>query len=766
MSRRRVLRKSLLLACLMFLLARMVGFSVSVDNSTSVKMIAQSQNRSGSQYSPSSAWEYTPYRYADPVYDTNTGRFINMTKNVEENNAVSVDQIFFRLGTLKMLDPSLSTLSPSVKDYWISQVLSFQRTSGGFGDWVGDRSSVLATQKALQILRWLGYAGLDTALVSAYLDRLQNSITDGYNSHLLDTDSDVHSTYHAVKSYQLINSSPSNPSAVSDYFRRAQNPDGGFGLQTNSVKGIYWTSTATVTQDAILGLSVLGQNASNPSAALSFLQGLQLVSSGGFVNEISPILTTSGSYSASALEAIYSLNGTPASITSVTNYLYSLETVEGGFRLKPSSVDRSLIGTYYCVLGLYILGQAPANATSTLNYVLSPPHSDGYGGAPGETPSLRETFDAVYSQVLMGNYPPNVQGIIDFVASYRNPDGGYGLSGSYVESTLRAIEIYNLIGASFSNVSDTISYLKSLQQPNGGFVKYRGETISYVVSTYRAVRALSLLQSQPENLNGAIAFLREAQNDDGGFGGYSGDSSDVTSTYRAVNALSILGASPSDVTSVISFLRNSQNPDGGFRRGQSDTSLPKNVSNIIFTYSALRALSILDSYPLDVRGAYNYTNMVQNFDGGYAEHPGFTSNIAYTFVSLYILRHFHEFSGFRIIIPNDFDSERFQYYFVRIDILGRMGGLEYSITNTNSSNVMMRGTLQSEGPVILNVANLENGTYVLSVYARDPTGAEILTEVSLFIGLRPPLLVYFGLIAGISFLALASHRYRKRARSK
>ncbi len=679
-----------------------------------------------------STTELIPTHYADAIYDSKTISFIESTRNIPVNNATSLDQIYYRLATIKLLNPSLSLLPIEVQNFWVSQVLSFQRSTGGFGDWNNDRSSVATTHRALQVLDWLGYSSLNTTLVTEYLDRLQNSVTDGYNSYLLDTDSDVHSTYHAIASYQLIGSSPSNTTAVAEYFKRAQNPDGGFGQQTNNEKGIYWTSKVTVTQDAISGLNILIAEANDPGAALGFVQGLQLISSGGYVNDIA-ILDTSASYTSSALDTIYSLGGVPLNISLATDYLLSLEDSNGGFRLKPTSADRSLIGTYYAVQALEYLGALPTNTTATLNYVMNPTTEDGYGGTPGETPTLRETFDAVFAQVLMGINPTNPQGIIDFLESYRNPDGGFGLTTSFTESTLRVLETYDLLGIAFPNPSETINYLKGLQLPNGGFVKSSSDTTAYIVSTYRAIRALEILGSLPNDVSGAIAFIKGSQNGDGGFGGFLGDTSDVTNTYRGIRALHILGSSANNEPGVLSFILGSQNPDGGFRRSLLDTALPNNISNTIFTYSAIRALEILNSGPSNIKDLYSFITSVQNFDGGYAEHPAFTSNIAYTFVSLYVLRHFHEVSGFKIGVPDDANSIRFNYDSLSFTLEGAMGNLAYVVTNTNSSTIMNQGIRTSSGEVVIDTSNLLDGTYILEILASDPTGAEISSEITILI---------------------------------
>ncbi|MFW9788194.1 MAG: prenyltransferase/squalene oxidase repeat-containing protein [Candidatus Thorarchaeota archaeon] len=707
---------------------------------------------------------HSPTVYATPVYDQKTLSFVNKTRNIAGNTAVSIEQIYYRVGTLKILDPTLISLSPSDISFLTSQVLSFQRTSGGFGNWEDDRSSISPTHMALQVLDWLGYSGLNETAVENYLDRLQNSLTDGFNSHLLDADSDVHSTYHAISSYQLIGSTPNNSTAVIAYLRRAQNPDGGFGLQTNSEKGIFWTSRATVSQDAILGLGVYGVNATDPSAALDFLRGLQLVSSGGFVNQVD-IISTSASYTAAALEAIDFLGGVPENISSVSDYLYSLEGIDGGFRLSPSSTESSLMGTYYAVHALSILGESPSSISATIEYMSNPPTSDGFGGTPGDSPTLRETFDAVSTYILMGEYPVNAQGIIDYVASYRNPDGGFGLTGSYAESTLRALETYDLLGVSYPNSSETITFLQNLQQPNGGFAKSSNDTVPYVVSTYRALRSLEILGSQPLNTNGAITYLQGLQNGDGGWGGFIGDSSDATSSYRAIRGLSILNSQPQNPSLAVTFLQSSQNLDGGFRRSQLDTVRPNNISNTIFTYSAVRALYLLDSYPLDMMSLFNFINSIRNLDGGYAEHPDFTSDVAYTFVSMHLLRYFHIYSDFTASYDDEIGFERTRYDTVTFTVTSRLGNIEYNITDTATTSVIISGVLDPAGEINLDISGLTNGTYILNVNLSDPTGAEIDFDVSVLIarGPLPPivipedLLLYLALGAAVivSIVALA-----------
>ena len=603
----------------------------------------------------------TPTTFASLLYEDDTFNFIENSRFISDNQGSAVEDIYYRLGVVKLLDPQLNNLSSNLKTAWTTKVLSFQNPDGGFGSWEGDKSSVTSTKNALQVLSWLNTLNqINTTHTQVYLDSLHNTLTGGYESDNYDTDSDVYSTHLAVIAYNLLGLSPIGPSNVSDLFIRAQNDGtalpstelGGFGKQTNNIRGIYWTSEISVTSAAITGLDILGSIASiDQSAASSFINGLKQ-GSGGYLNDHVTIASSSITYTSSAIEGLSILGAIPSDTSSQEGFIYGLEEIDGGFRLKSTSTKSSLIATYFAVNALDLLGLEPTDVQNTIDYVLDfSSFTDGYGSSPSASPTLRETYDAVESYVIAGREVPNKQGILSYVNSYYNPDGGYGILGSYTESTFRAVSIYSLLGTELPNKATTIQFLQSLQQDSdGGFVKSSTDSVSYVISTYRAVNALNLLGSQPLSVTNVISYLKQNQRSDGGFAGYFTDpgTSDVSSTYRAVRALAILGDTPNNPVSAISFLKNSQNSNGGFKRGINDIVAPANQSSMIYTYSAVRALSILNEHPNNASSLYDYIASVRNTDGGYGIQPLHTSDIAYTFVSLYLLRNMHEISEFYV----------------------------------------------------------------------------------------------------------------------
>ncbi len=691
------------------------------------------------------AGDLTLYPDTDPdlLARTRTANFVKSSRALPSSNGSSLDQVYYRVAALRVLDPSLGNLSSSQKQFYINQVLSFQNTNGGFGGWWKDRSSLGNTYKAVQALSWLGHTGLDTVKVKTYLDRLQNTLTKGFNSHLADSDSDVYTTSQAVETYTLLGQSIPSRADVLNLLQNSQNLNaakvspseiGGFGLQTNVLKNIYWKSEVTTTSAVLHALNVLGSNAKNSTEAANYLKNTQ-TSSGGFVNDYI-LKKISGSYTEAALEGLQVLSTLPTDSVKAETYLRSLELPNGGFALKTASVDSSLKGTFFGVKGLELLGVKPTNVTKTIEYLLTlPDMNDGFGQQPGELASLRETFDGVAALTLGGRTVSNVPNLLAYLEQYRQTDGGYGVTGSYIDSTSRVINTYDLLKQTVPAKADVIKFIQDRQQTNGGFSKKPLNTTTFVISTFRAVVSLSLLGATPKDVSGAISYLKSTQNTDGGFGGFPGDSSDVSSTYRAVRALSLLGDTSFNKAGAVKFLQDSQNPNGGFKRSVNDVALPKNASSAVYTYSAVRALYLLSSKPSNFSGVYHYVVSLRNNDGGYGKHPNFSSDIAYTFTSLWILKHMNSVTGFSLTASPSLGSTRNSYSSATLQINGGVPTFNYSV---GVANVTARVTgVISSRTVSIDTSSMSPGTYEFEINLKDLTGAAISGKFKVYIGSVP-----------------------------
>lgn len=668
---------------------------------------------------------------AELTDSASTANFLRSLQNTAKYNASNIDQIYYRLAAYRILDPTLVDLPVDISNVFVSSILSFQNPDGGFGQWHRDTSGISSTKKAVEVLSWLGELGqINATLVGEYLNSIRNQLTSGFNSNKYDSDADIYTSTLGVESYDILGLSLTNKTDITNMFLRSQNNStdpllvptielGGFGKQTNNQKGIFWSSQATVSRAAVHSLQILATPFVSTDT-VNFLKSLQ-TTNGGFVNDKLSI-SESSSYTSSALEAIYMLSSTPQDAVKAIGYIQSLETSDGGFKLTAGSVGSSMKATYYCLNSLSLLSSSPSNVTKTKEFLLNwLPTSGGYGGYPGEEATLRETFDAVSALNLMDRTPTSKSTIINYLESYRNPSGGFGLISSYVESTLRVLEVYNILGVAYPTPTETINFLQSLQQPDGGFSKGEGKAVSYVISTYRSVRALQLLNSAPLYPSKVSNYILSTYNASvGGFGGYYGDSPDVSSTYRALRTFKMLNYSQYDKLAISNFIKNSQNPDGGFKRSTYDITRPKNVSNAIFTYSAVKALSILDDVPKNVSGVYQYVTTLRNSDGGYSEHPQFTSDGSYTFTNIWILANLNKITGFKVQLDTDIITKGDTS--LSIGVYGELVPIAYNIT---FQGVSLTGTLQSQGKVVLSFTNLPLGDYSVKIFAQDVSGQVI-----------------------------------------
>ncbi|MEU7606026.1 prenyltransferase/squalene oxidase repeat-containing protein [Streptomyces sp. NPDC041003] len=114
--------------------------------------------------------------------------------------------------------------------------------------------------------------------------------------------------------------------------------------------------------------------------------------------------------------------------------------------------------------------------------------------------------------------------------------------------------------------AEPIAYLKSLQDPSGGWVSLIGEpSTTEVDSTAMAAMTIDLLPdaASQASVDKALAWLAAQQKEDGGFQGASGNS--VNSAALAVQGLSLdapkYGA---QIAKARKFLASQQNGDGGF----------------------------------------------------------------------------------------------------------------------------------------------------------------------------------------------------------
>ena len=154
-----------------------------------------------------------------------------------------------------------------------------------------------------------------------------------------------------------------------------------------------------------------------------------------------------------------------------------------------------------------------------------------------------------------------------------------------------------------------IDWLKSKQQPDGGFIEARDfynnkplpwGSMSALEPTCWAVKTLKLLGTEPDRPGDAVRFICERQRESGAFDayeiGWDGTREAVYSTFWAVAALRELGAPVPDSARVVEWTGSMQDTRvlrGGFRLSVDNW----NFSSPAGAYYAVRILDLLGARP-------------------------------------------------------------------------------------------------------------------------------------------------------------------------
>lgn len=138
------------------------------------------------------------------------------------------------------------------------------------------------------------------------------------------------------------------------------------------------------------------------------------------------------------------------------------------------------------------------------------------------------------------------------LASLRKPDGGFGTAGqqSDVRVTYHVLLAANALGIPDIGDQATTGWLRSLQAPDGGFLRYTGYPFADMDATYHAVAALALSRASSGDAAQVQAFIARARFPAFGFSaiptdspfmkGFSGVPADLRTTYGALAILAVL----------------------------------------------------------------------------------------------------------------------------------------------------------------------------------------------------------------------------------
>ncbi len=285
-------------------------------------------------------------------------------------------------------------------------------------------------------------------------------------------------------------------------------------------------------------------------------------------------------------------------IIKALKYLRSLQRDDGGF-----GEEKSLFSaTCWAIMAIVSANENPEewkkNGKSPLDFLKENIKEEI---ARMGTADIARTILAL---VYAGEDPRNFEGY-DLVKMLQERVRENGQIGDYVYTTIWAALALRSAG---EDVSKSVGWIKSVQNPDGGFPWIEGEK-SDCDDTSAAIQLL-MLAKEYEAVDGAIEFVRTCQNPDGGIKYFGESASNSASDSWAIQALVSAGENPMNFSrnniSVVQHLISLQTPEGYFKYTAYEVSNPGYM-----TTSAIMAL--LGKYhPIKSLPVYRFSLAVEN----------------------------------------------------------------------------------------------------------------------------------------------------------
>ncbi|MHA1789471.1 MAG: prenyltransferase/squalene oxidase repeat-containing protein [Candidatus Helarchaeota archaeon] len=436
---------------------------------------------------------------------------------------------------------------------------------------------------------------------------------------------DIISTYYAIHGLKILNYSFSIllNNSLKLWLKNCQNSDGGFGVMPGN------NSKLESTFYAIKALQELGDTPNNISAAINYIKscqnfkGIPYNGDGGFgYNESIYTEHSDYKYAYFAVGGLKILGGSLSlgNLTSLHEWFISNYAKNGFFGLK------SVVANYWGLNAAEIASKKGFNIFSSYEnislYLNICQNSDGgYGIRPNEPSDVLSTYCAIKSYSIIHVTPPNINKSINWLKSLQNSDGGFK---TYIDFTY----LIQLYGPLFGLINEELV----------------NENISSVPATFFAVASLNILGSNPNEIWNLTLWLKSLQNPDGGFAFTLGSKSEVISTYYTIQTFKYVGSSQDSRMSAIEFLRNCQGSDGGFAPYPYLADF-LGYSYLFVSYTASRSLYYLGYFPenilLTVRWFascfdYEYYNLTKS-GIGIGDVPGFGADLRNTYYTMDII---------------------------------------------------------------------------------------------------------------------------------
>ena len=264
-------------------------------------------------------------------------------------------------------------------------------------------------------------------------------------------------------------------------------------------------------------------------------------------------------------------------------WLEGVQNDDGGWGEKPGA-DSAQEMTGWAMLGLEAAGVNPQDVTTGGKSPV-----DFLQGAIGEVQSPGDLARTILALEGAGVEPREFGGrnLVAALLAKRRKDGSYE---GWPNST--AYAVLALRSAGIANVSDSVEWLREVQNDDGGW----GDTAGAPSNADGTGAVLQVLTPSGKPAKKAIGYLRQTQQPGGGWRLGGNGALNTQSAAWAVEGLLAAGANPADFKrggkSAFEYLEDNQDADGHYRYSSKSDQSPVWVTGQVLVAAARKYLPL------------------------------------------------------------------------------------------------------------------------------------------------------------------------------
>ncbi|SFD24482.1 prenyltransferase/squalene oxidase repeat-containing protein [Algibacter pectinivorans] len=303
-------------------------------------------------------------------------------------------------------------------------------------------------------------------------------------------------------------------------------------------------------------------------------------------------------------------------------------------------------------ISVFLLGffnfaqQKRVDASSVVSYLLDHQKENGaFGPQNKEYTDLAWNYPAIYTLKILGaNIPREKEAFKNGNKSWIEINSRK--NGPWYWSFYQKANLYHLYNVSDINFESGVKRNQTWEikfKPRKGYLEfseYKKGFFFNIASLWHMLGAISLLDGHVSNKGSIENYLLSRQANNGAFVDdvsaiptpTNKDANLVITSY-AILVLKSLGKDIPNSEKCIQWLQACQTSNGGFKYNPDNKEI-SNKPDVWYTWCALQALQVLGAKPKDSKKCAKWLNSLQNYDGGFADRPGWKSRIYSTYYAV------------------------------------------------------------------------------------------------------------------------------------